>query len=299
MRSFSVHEKKKLLSVSRFHFSLIVDTPITFSKNTGAMFRGGFGHALKKVTCTIPDTVCMDCPLYRVCAYPYLFETPPPADTSRMPKGVAIPRPFVLEPPMEHQSRHEPGERITFGLVLIGRGIEYLPYFVRAFETLGQRGLGASRGKFKIQAVDPVLENVPQVSDGDQVMLRFLTPTRIVLDGHPVVEIDFPVFFRTLLRRIENLRAFHQPSEESPLPEPLVSQAKEIQTVSQHLRWFDQERYSGRQKRVIPQGGFVGEVVFEGKLEPFLPYLKLGEAVHVGKGATFGMGRYEMGGVED
>lgn len=295
MISSSVHEKKKLLSVSRFHFNLIVHSPISFSKNIGAMLRGGFGNALKKVTCTIPDMACLDCPLYRICAYPYLFETPPPDATSRMPKGLAIPRPFVIEPPIEHKSHYEPGEAITFGLVLIGKGIDYLPYFVRAFETLGQRGMGASRGKFKIQAVDPVLENAQQVSEGDQLTLRFLTPARIVGNGHPVAEIDFPVFFRTLSRRITNLQVFHGAFQEALLPDALLSRAKEIRVVSHTLRWFDQERYSRRQNRSIPQGGLVGEIVFEGEMGPFLPYLQLGELVHVGKGATFGMGRYEMG----
>ncbi len=292
--SLSVQEKTNLLLVSRFHFSLITESPITFSKNIGAMLRGGFGNALKKVTCTIPDTECIDCPLYRVCAYPYLFETPPPLSTSRMPKGLAIPRPFVLEPPIEHNSNYEPGETITFGLVLIGRGIDYLPYFVRAFETLGQRGLGPSRGRFKLQTVNPVLETTQAFSDRAQVTLRFLTPTRIVVDGHPVVEIDFPIFFRTLCRRISNLQAFHGGFQDEFFPEELLSRAKEIRVASHTLRWRDQERYSRRQNRSIPQGGFVGEMTFEGDLEPFLAYLQLGEWVHVGKGATFGMGRYEV-----
>jgi CRISPR/Cas system endoribonuclease Cas6 (RAMP superfamily) len=40
--------------------------------------------------------------------------------------------------------------------------------------------------------------------------------------------------------------------------------------------------------------GFVGEVSFEGDLAPFVPYLKLGEYVHVGKNAVFGNGWYEI-----
>ncbi len=41
-------------------------------------------------------------------------------------------------------------------------------------------------------------------------------------------------------------------------------------------------------------GGFVGRITFEGDLTPFLPYIRIGEAVHVGKATSFGLGRYRI-----
>ena len=41
-------------------------------------------------------------------------------------------------------------------------------------------------------------------------------------------------------------------------------------------------------------GGFVGQVTYAGDLEPFLPLLRLGTLVHIGKGTTFGLGKYEV-----
>ncbi len=58
--------------------------------------------------------------------------------------------------------------------------------------------------------------------------------------------------------------------------------------------WHDWQRYSARQEQKINIGGFVGGITFEGNLTPFLPLLKAGETMHVGKGATFGLGRYKM-----
>ena len=40
--------------------------------------------------------------------------------------------------------------------------------------------------------------------------------------------------------------------------------------------------------------GFVGSVIYEGDFEKFLPLLRLGEYLHVGKNAAFGNGWYRI-----
>lgn len=35
-------------------------------------------------------------------------------------------------------------------------------------------------------------------------------------------------------------------------------------------------------------GGFIGEITFEGNIEPFMPLIRAGEVLHVGKGTGFG-----------
>jgi len=41
-------------------------------------------------------------------------------------------------------------------------------------------------------------------------------------------------------------------------------------------------------------GGFVGNITFEGDLKEFLPFVKLGEYIHIGKQTSFGLGKYEI-----
>ena len=41
-------------------------------------------------------------------------------------------------------------------------------------------------------------------------------------------------------------------------------------------------------------GGFVGEVEYVGIAGEFVPLLKLGEWINVGKGTGFGLGRFEI-----
>ena len=42
-------------------------------------------------------------------------------------------------------------------------------------------------------------------------------------------------------------------------------------------------------------GGIVGEAEYEGQMAPFLPFLLFDQWTHVGKDATFSLGRDEVG----
>lgn len=44
----------------------------------------------------------------------------------------------------------------------------------------------------------------------------------------------------------------------------------------------------------MKMGGFIGSITFEGDFKEFIPFLLLGEYVHVGKGTSFGLGKYEI-----
>ncbi|PIW88055.1 MAG: hypothetical protein COZ94_01765, partial [Nitrospirae bacterium CG_4_8_14_3_um_filter_41_47] len=65
-----------------------------------------------------------------------------------------------------------------------------------------------------------------------------------------------------------------------------------IKVKEKNLKWYEWERYSGRQETRLKMGGFVGEITFEGDIEPFMPFIKAGEVLHVGKGTGFGLGKY-------
>jgi CRISPR/Cas system endoribonuclease Cas6 (RAMP superfamily) len=44
----------------------------------------------------------------------------------------------------------------------------------------------------------------------------------------------------------------------------------------------------------MKMGGFVGEAEYRAEMAAFVPLLKLGEKVHVGKATGFGLGRYTL-----
>ena len=291
--------------------------PFVLPPYKGSTLRGGFGSTFRRVVCVVRDKECADCLLKGKCVYSYVFETPPPADTAIMRKYEAAPHPFVIEPPFERKRVYRPSEELLFGLVLIGKAIDYLPYFIYTFDELGKTGIGKGRGRFELRSVvsdgetvyDSTSKTLRQVSPmalpldakpgrgrkKDRLTLSFLTPTRIVYDARLTLDLEFHVLIRNLLRRLSLVQYFHGNGQPSAFDfKGLIEKAKEVKTVERDLRWYDWERYSGRQERRINMGGFVGEITFEGNFAPFMPLVKAGEILHVGKGTTFGLGRYEV-----
>jgi hypothetical protein len=313
----------------RFHFVLQAETALRLSAFAGSTLRGGFGHVFKRVVCTWPPGDCPRCLRKDTCAYPYVFETAPPPGAERLRTLEQIPRPFVLEPPEGGAKQsYRPGERFGFRLVLVGRGLDYLPHFLFTFGELGRAGLGADRGRFRVVEVHAeglsgsrrVYEAAANVlHDGDRVtaadlaapaalaaagepprvlVLHFLTPARIRSDGTVRAELTFQDVVRALLRRLSSLCYFHCGCELSVDFKGLIGRASTFRTVRSELRWVEQDRFSGRQRQRIEMGGVLGRVVFEApegeQWRPYLPLLAAGEWVHVGKGTVMGLGKYRV-----
>jgi hypothetical protein len=56
------------------------------------------------------------------------------------------------------------------------------------------------------------------------------------------------------------------------------------------LQWEKRERKSGRTGQVHPLGGFTGEAEYEGELGEFVPWIKAGRWVGVGRQTVWGKG---------
>ncbi len=74
----------------------------------------------------------------------------------------------------------------------------------------------------------------------------------------------------------------------------LIEKAGAVKLIKSDIQWFDWKRYSTRQEEWMSLGGVTGTVSYEGDISDFMLLLKLGEYVHVGKGTSFGLGKYEI-----
>lgn len=319
------------MHIGKFQLCIEARQPIILPPYKGSTLRGGFGNAFKKIVCALKEKDCPGCILKERCVYSYVFETPPPDGAKVMRKYVAVPHPFIIEPPLERKMGYKPGDELTFGLTLIGKAIDYLPYFIYTFDELGNIGIGNGRGKYALKAVRQVpavcRKDLPAEENGDLIYssetkkltsfhpedlhintvtrdeddqasaltLNFLTPARIYHNGKLTCDLEFHILIRQLLRRISMLSHFHCGTDPAQWDfQGLINKAKEVKIKNKNLRWFNWQRYSSRQEQKINMGGFVGEVTYEGHLTPFLSLIRAGEILHVGKAATFGLGRYEM-----
>nr|WP_243385246.1 CRISPR system precrRNA processing endoribonuclease RAMP protein Cas6 [Caviibacterium pharyngocola] len=75
--------------------------------------------------------------------------------------------------------------------------------------------------------------------------------------------------------------------------EALIAQIPQIQDQKQ-LRWQDWTRYSYRQKQKMKLGGVVGSWQLSNVPAEWVKLLYLGQWLHCGKNATFGLGRYKI-----
>jgi hypothetical protein len=315
------------LRIAKYRFRLEAVERLRLPPYKGSTLRGGFGVVFKRTVCFQKEVKrCAGCLLRANCLYAYLFETALPQDAEVLRTYSDVPHPFVIEPPLDDKMVYEPGETLDFGLVLVGRAIDYLPYFIVAFRELGKVGLGQGRGKYTlrevtaVQPLDGTEETIYSVAkeivcDRDlsvgreeiraqrpvkcegsvcKLTINFLTPTRMKHEGRLVVRPEFHVLIRNILRRVSSLSYFHCGERWETDYRGIIEAAKGVRLVEVGTRWVDWERYSSRQQQRMSLGGLVGQATYEGNLEPFLPLLVLGELVHVGKACVFGNGKYEI-----
>ncbi len=60
----------------------------------------------------------------------------------------------MFRAPQSPQTRFEEGKTFEFGLVLIGRAFDFLPYFVLSFRELAGEGLGLNRARCTLERVE-------------------------------------------------------------------------------------------------------------------------------------------------
>ncbi|MCK6469903.1 MAG: CRISPR system precrRNA processing endoribonuclease RAMP protein Cas6 [Candidatus Brocadia sinica] len=126
------------------------------------------------------------------------------------------------------------------------------------------------------------------------ITISLLTPLRLRFDGHITDKIEFHVLIRNLLRRISSLSYFHCGEKVEIDFKGLIEKARAVRQGASDIHWFDWKRYSTRQEEWMSLGGVTGTVSYEGDLSEFMLFLRLGEYVHVGKGTSFGLGRYSI-----
>lgn len=304
------------LSLARYRLDFTVETPLSLPAFAGSTLRGAFGGALRASACMTKAKVCDGCPLLTSCPYAVVFEPRPPTAGHSLQDFNQIPRAYVIEPPQWGENTYAPSETLSFHLVLAGRVVEQLPLILWAFHKGFQRRLGKGDGTVSLARVWHVTGDettlildgpgghiaaheatVPPAPTfaGDAVTLHFDAPLRLQTNGRRATAEEFTPrkLLNTLIRRIALIHEFHGPGQLALDFKALAALADALGSEKQ-LHWRDWTRYSSRQRQKMDLGGVIGSWKLTGDLAPFLPFLHLGQWLHVGKEAAFGLGGYRL-----
>jgi hypothetical protein len=221
---------------------------------------------------------------------------------------------MVVEEPPLRAPEVKKGEELDFSLVLMGRALGYVPFLTRALEGLGRAGLGRDKVPFELLSLfdqglgrlyppgrfpaepEPLnLSFEPGPSRRGRLILSFLTPSRLLVNGRLALAPGPVDLVASLARRLFLLRYFHGDGVSARLSPLFFEAAREAFGVSSNLTFRDFERYSTRKKAVAPLGGLTGTLGFEGDAGLLAPLFRLGEYVHLGKNTIFGLGRIAFG----
>lgn len=304
------------LPVARYRLDFRVDTPLTLPPFAGSTLRGVFGSALRACACMSRATDCEGCPLLQSCSYAALFEPRPPRVDHPLQNFSQIPRPYVIEPPDWGEKTYARGDLLSFHLVLAGRATQQLPLILWAFHKALQGGVGKGDGRASLARVwhvlggeDALILDGPEGRIADHstrlptaasatahsVTLHFASPLRLQNNGRRATAEEFTPrrLLTTLMRRISLMHEFHGAG---PLPDDFRALAALADTLAseKQLHWRDWARYSNRQQQKMDLGGVIGRWTLSGEIAPFLPFLHLGQWLHVGKETAFGLGGYSQ-----
>ena len=289
------------LFFSKYRFTLESNKKIEFVENLDSIIRGTFGTSLKNIVCINEEKNCTPCNYRKNCAFIYIILN----DDKKH-----IPKPYILD------FEKFDGKILNFSITLIGNANKYYKQIFYSIRELCILGLGKDREEFslvKVEALTKKLDfkmvydknnnisiaekitiNDINITHSNKFLLEIIKPLRIDQDKELIKDLNSQVFFKTLLRRLSSLMYFYCDTNLDIDFENFFEIASSITMIKKELFFKSKKRYSARQDKEIPLYGLKGSIEIEGNLEIFYLFLILGSYLHVGKGVSFGMGKYQL-----
>ena len=302
---------------------MVAREPVELPPFTGSTLRGGLGHALKRGSCARRGECDKTCEVPSQCAYGALFETPIPADApARIKASATAPHAMILTPSPQHGLLLA-GQALTFELTLVSDAVSKLPILIGALEAMAEHGLGrgslrGDSGSLKLHSVRDALSGLPIYREGgkrdwsavsvqrltleplpqdervDQVQVTLQTPTQLRRGQALLRTLDFAELVYACADRLWLMLACHAPElADRVQAADLAGLARSlnIQTTRHDLRTVSFDRWSNRQGSKHPLEGLMGQATYQGPVGNFMPLLRAGQLLHVGKGSAFGLGK--------
>lgn len=241
--------------------------------------------------------------------YTYLFENKRFGGA-----GQDIVNPYIIEP-IRTKAQYQPGELLTFKLILIGEAIQHAGEVVQVLAQVRQFRIGAARCLFELRDIlhgeqyKPIWqgeglqesalisENIAAASTQEQASwcsVHLITPLRIRRGGELVQQLNFPTLIRSITKRVHLLTERYGGVVAADVAARACEKAGDIRMTSHALYLNRMHRYSNRKQESLDWSGMLGAMTFEGELTGFTPWLQAARMLHIGRNSTFGCGQVEI-----
>jgi len=224
------------------------------------------------------------------------------------------PKPYMLLPGPDLKTQWRKGEIYTFELVLFGDATNFADRLVEACNLGHKFGLGPERCAFTTVCIGSVLNNqitpglhpqhlidyLPAASTDQpiaEVALNIETPIRLKQHGKILMQASpsLEQWIQHILRRWKLLSQFWVVDD----PQLYHALGQELPSIGdyeqvEHLYYENWERYSHKGKQQLPFGGLKGQTSFYGDIARAIPWLQVGQYLHVGGKTTFGLGQFSV-----
>lgn len=287
------------------------------SRVVSYLYRSGrdFAEVFRCLACPGMATECSPGPDCADCPYTVLFGQQLGADPSAVKCHQKPPLPFIFTfPPLGVAPKQ--AQDFTCTLVLVGKAFNHTAVFLAAFRALLANGHNA--GHFAAATISRVesldFHGNPTVivaGDGapdmgslvtldakgivdsrcrptDAVGVTFITPLKLAKTGKIMCSFDAGQFARSLMRRVSALAYYYCGFEMRDNFREYAHAANRIELLEDNFFYAD----AGR--RSLTLSGVMGDGVMSGDFNDLMPFLALGEYLHMGKGASYGMGQYRL-----
>lgn len=209
--------------------------------------------------------------------------------------------------------------RLVVEVLLYGLATRFATAVILAMDCLALSGLGRARSPLRVLQVEfrnpdgsyvevirgdrdpavPAALTLAEIAHSDipvqaeRLVVRLLSPLRLKQDNRLVsTPPSYECLFLRLAQRVRDLA--RNAGHGLDFPADLRALAAEVPLVRADTQWYEFSRYSARQKSAMRFGGLVGELVYRGRIGPFIPWLQAAEWLGVGGKTTFGLGNISV-----
>jgi hypothetical protein len=281
------------------------------------LYRSGpdFAEAFRRLVCPRMSLECSGRPGCAECPYRVLFSQQLGADPSAVRCHQKPPLPFIFSFPACGDVSKQANE-FTCTLALVGKAFNHTTEFINAFRSLlvtgHKAGLFAEAAVVLVESLDfhgnptavargevvpdtgsLVILDAQGVVDSrcqptDAVGVTFITPLKLAKTGKIMCSFDAGQFVRSLMRRVSALTYYYCGYEMRDNFREYAHAANRIELLEDNFFYAD----AGRRSQAL--SGVMGDGVLNGDFNDLMPFLALGEYLHLGKGASYGMGHYRL-----